>query len=423
MSQKTLITISILITLSLSGLVLAQDNVMFNYQGRVKVHGLAFTGTGQFKFAIINNAGSESLWSNDNTSVSGGEPTASISISVTDGIFNVMVGDPGLGMSLINRSIFNHPDQIKLRIWFSDGTHGFQQLLPDHNLVNVDLLGMTSGSVDFTIYVNGTTGNDEHNGLSPGKAKETIQAAVDVLPNHVNCNVTIDIADGVYREKVIVNGINVKNGKTLTLLGDESWTPSSLGDPLVRITGNDDDITNIKIRDCCIIVQASSNISLRGLLIDNASDPGVWGLQGFFRIANCKAVNNKYGFSVGYSSFIEFSNCIANDNVVGFRVVRNSFTDIVSCRASNNTSYGVWLDEFTAGHFYGTGTFSNNSIGILVQDKAKAEFMSGYTGNIQNNTQYGIRLRFESYSKYHTLNSFSGNGQDIEAIEGSASYI
>jgi hypothetical protein len=148
------------------GMVFADDLVMFNYQGRVRVQGTAFNGTGYFKFAIVNNAGNVTLWSNDGTSVGGGEPVASIAVDVVEGIFNVMIGDPDLGMEPINRSIFNHPNQIKLRIWFSDGTHGFQQLLPDRRIVNPQLIGLVSGTEDFTIYVNGATGNDDNNGLT-----------------------------------------------------------------------------------------------------------------------------------------------------------------------------------------------------------------------------------------------------------------
>ena len=238
--KRCMITIiGVLILLNMGSGIYCQENVMFNYQGRVKVQGHSFTGTGNFKFAIVNNAGDESLWSNDMTSAGGGEPTATISISVTDGIFNVMVGDPDAGMSLINRTVFNHPSQIKLRTWFSDGTHGFQQLLPDQKLVNVELLGLRSGTEDFTIYVNGTTGNDENNGLTTDTAKKTIQAAVDVLPERINSNVTISVAAGIYQEEVLVEGITVKTGKKLYMKGDETWTPTGGGEPNVRITGTD----------------------------------------------------------------------------------------------------------------------------------------------------------------------------------------
>ncbi len=48
--------------------------LMTSYQGRVKVAGANFSGTGQFKFALIAKPGGASLWSNDGTSVGGSEP-------------------------------------------------------------------------------------------------------------------------------------------------------------------------------------------------------------------------------------------------------------------------------------------------------------------------------------------------------------
>ena len=196
----------------------ADDQVMFNYQGRVKVNGDPFDGTGYFKFALVNNPGTITLWSNDGTSIGGNEPTASISVEVYEGIFNVLIGDTTSGMEPLNSSIFNYPNEIKLRIWFSDGSHGFQQLLPDRKIINPQLLGLSTGKTDFTIYVDGATGNDSNNGLTPANAKQTIQSAVDSLPERLSCNVTIDIADGVYREEVKVFGLFVEPGKQLIFL-------------------------------------------------------------------------------------------------------------------------------------------------------------------------------------------------------------
>ncbi len=39
--------------------------LLLNFQGRVTVDGTVFTGTGQFKFALVNADGSQSYWSND----------------------------------------------------------------------------------------------------------------------------------------------------------------------------------------------------------------------------------------------------------------------------------------------------------------------------------------------------------------------
>ena len=55
---------------------LAGAPTVVSYQGQVIVAGTAYSGTGYFKFAIVNAAGTTSYWSNDGTSVDGSEPTA-----------------------------------------------------------------------------------------------------------------------------------------------------------------------------------------------------------------------------------------------------------------------------------------------------------------------------------------------------------
>ena len=67
----------------------AQDgNVTFSYQGRVKVTGQAFNGTGLFKLSILNTPGNATLWSQDGTGTGENSPTGSISLPVSDGVFN-----------------------------------------------------------------------------------------------------------------------------------------------------------------------------------------------------------------------------------------------------------------------------------------------------------------------------------------------
>jgi len=407
MKTKALI-LGLFFTFILLGTLCAED-VMFNFQGRVKVQGTLFTGTGNFKFAIVNNAGNITLWSNDGTSVGGGEPTASIPIGVTDGIFNVMVGDPDAGMTPINRTIFNHPEKIKLRIWFSNGTLGFQQLLPDHHLTNIELLGMTTGTDDFTIYVNGTTGNDNNNGLSPSKAKKTIQAAVYVLPERLHCNVTIDIADGIYRERVNIYGITMNPEKILTLQGDESW--AGTGDPAVRITGNDDDTSDKYVRSFAVYARNCSNIRLKGIMFDGGSVAGLSVNDGTYTIFNCKAKDNgSTGMSVSQNCTASFYDCIAEYNSYGFYISTNSYANFFRCKSLNNTEYGVTLNTMATGSFRESGDFSNNGgAGIAALHNCKLFFADGYSGTINNNGNYPIRIRFDSYCEDHTKNTFSGN--------------
>ena len=399
--SATIILLVFLIGLSFN--VIADDYVMFAYQGRVKVQGQLFDGTGYFKFAITNNAGNTSLWSNDLTSSGGNEPTDSINSQVNNGIFNVNIGDPAIGMEPINRTVFNHPNKIKLRIWFSDGTHGFQRLLPDRKLHNVELMGMVSGEEDFTIHVNGTTGNDENNGLTTDTAKKTIQAAVDVLPAKLHCNVTIDIADGVYSEDVFIVSINyIPTKGSLTLQGDESWTPSSPSDPAVRITGDD-------IRHYGIDIVDSSGIYIKGLLFDN-THTGLNAQNANVRVYNCKSCDNTRGIICNKST-CRFYDCLSeNNDQYGFLVIYNSFSQLHDCIARGNTLSGVYLQTQSSANFYTTGDFSNNGEnGIYVDIDSSALFISGYSGQINNNGDYGIHLRYESYCINHSSNSFSGN--------------
>jgi hypothetical protein len=75
-----------------------------------------------------------SYWSNDGTSVNGSEPSAAVSVGVTDGLFAVVLGDTTLpNMTAIDASLFAQPN-LQLRIWFNDGAHGFAALNPVQNL-------------------------------------------------------------------------------------------------------------------------------------------------------------------------------------------------------------------------------------------------------------------------------------------------
>jgi hypothetical protein len=75
-----------------------------------------------------------SYWSNDGTSVNGSEPSAAVSVGVTDGLFAVVLGDTTLpNMTAIDASLFAQPN-LQLLIWFNDGAHGFAALNPVQNL-------------------------------------------------------------------------------------------------------------------------------------------------------------------------------------------------------------------------------------------------------------------------------------------------
>jgi hypothetical protein len=130
-----------------------------SYQGQVTVDDTLYDGTGYFKFAIVDGAGTTTYWSNDDTSIGGSEPDDGTPLSVADGLFNVLLGDTSLTnmTQALSASVFDGTDRY-LRVWFSDDDTTYQQLSPDQRIAAVpyalqaqeaadaDLLGGQQGS-------------------------------------------------------------------------------------------------------------------------------------------------------------------------------------------------------------------------------------------------------------------------------------
>ena len=109
-----------------------------SYQGRVAVSGTPFTGAGLFRFALINQTDGSTLWSNDGTSLAGSEPTDGVTLVVTDGLFDVRLGDVLLvNMGALPADLFASYPDVALRVWFDDGVNGSFQLTPDTTLASV----------------------------------------------------------------------------------------------------------------------------------------------------------------------------------------------------------------------------------------------------------------------------------------------
>ena len=88
-----------------------------------------------------------SYWSNDGSSAAGDEPTDSVTLSVVKGLYSVLLGDDTItNMTPIPASVFANPD-VRLRVWFDDGTaNGSQLLSPDQRIASVGY-AMMAGDV------------------------------------------------------------------------------------------------------------------------------------------------------------------------------------------------------------------------------------------------------------------------------------
>jgi hypothetical protein len=125
------------------------------YQGIVTSNGTNFSGSGNFKFALINGVNGKSLWSNNGSSVNGSEPTARVTVPVTNGVFNVPLGDTAIaGMTdAIPASAFAN-DDVRLRVWFSAGELFFTQLEPDQRITSVGYAMMSANVAAGAIAAN-----------------------------------------------------------------------------------------------------------------------------------------------------------------------------------------------------------------------------------------------------------------------------
>ena len=104
------------------------------YQGRALVQGTNYTGSATMKFALIDPGGMVTYWSNDGTSVAGSEPAAGVPVSVEKGLYALLLGDTTLvNMASIPDGVFANANML-LRVWFDDGVHGSQMLVPDQPL-------------------------------------------------------------------------------------------------------------------------------------------------------------------------------------------------------------------------------------------------------------------------------------------------
>lgn len=426
--MKLRIGLVFLVCMLLGQAAFAQDLVMFSYQGRVKVHGQAFTGNGKFKFAIVNTSGNTTLWSNDGTSTGGQFPTDSLTVAVQDGVFDVMIGDTSLGMQAINRSIFNSNTPLKLRTWFSDGTNPFERLQPDNNLANISLVG--TDTVDYHLYVS-PTGDDVNSGLTTDTAKRTIQAAIDTVPPRLRCNVTVKILPGVYREQVNVYGISSPTmtwwpsellGKKLVILGDENWTPASASEPNVRVTGTDvDTATPVRVRDFCLLGKQSSTVVVQGVLFDQAKRNAVLLDGGDYTLKNCKLSSSPIGLLSILAHMAAVNVVASNNDYHGMQIMRASHMDLTDCRCNNNGDTGLLCASHSDVIMYGTPQFNGNlGTGIYVQMQAIVQAIS--SAQIKSNN-VGVCVADDSYlAGLPTAPNISGNTLDTRLARGGKFY-
>ena len=108
-------------------------------------------GSGYTSMPTVNiaappaNLAYTTFWSNDGTSTAGSEPTSPVTLTVTKGLYSVLLGDTSLAnMTAIPTTVFANPD-VRLRVWFNDGANGSQRLTPDQRIAAVGYAMVAGG--------------------------------------------------------------------------------------------------------------------------------------------------------------------------------------------------------------------------------------------------------------------------------------
>jgi len=172
---------------------------------------------------------------------------------------------------------------------------------------------------NITYYVNATTGNDINNGLTSETAFKTIMSAINRLPQIINHNITINLANGTYNEVVNISGF-YGSGK-IYLLGDTIVTSSF-------------NVPNVIINSCHL-----SEIQIRGI---NATSDTIDGFaissSSYIRLDYCSCIINsiKNGVIVNYGSVCDIYYGTYSNRVNGISVLKGSIATSYSNSGIDN---------------------------------------------------------------------------------------
>jgi hypothetical protein len=398
------------------------------YQGQVQVSDKPYNGTGYFKFAVVNAAGTTSFWSNNGSSSGGNEPTASVQLSVTRGLFNILLGDTSLtGMSrALTANVFSYPNRY-LRVWFSTDNVTFTQLSPDTRIASVPYALQAQEAVDADT-VDGFHASQlqthYHNVVVVAKSGgdyTIVQAAIDSITTAAANNpFLVWVAPGVYSETVTMKphvhmqGAGQKVTVITSTTSSSTWPPTdstlalasdvSLRDLTVGNGGSGDEnvallatagVTRTRVAD--VIVKANGEgTNNHAIYLDNAGS-GV-SLQ---RVNALAENGSNYNIGLintdGASALLRAGSYTARGGVMAWAIL--------------NSGTGTTLDGYEILVLAEDG--SNNNFGFYNYNNATAELSGGSMVGRGGMQTRGIENAYNgSKLTAHDVDTIAENGSE-----------
>jgi hypothetical protein len=192
--------------------VQAQVPAVISHMGFVEVNGVPYHGEGRFKFALIS--GAVTLWSHDGTSIAGSEPVSWVITNLFHGRYAIPLGNTNVAnMTVPLPASALSATNALLRVWFNNGSLGFQQLVPDQPLLSVPYALRAATIQDLAI----GSAQLAPNAVQSSHILDGTIVSLDLADGTI---ATGDIADGAITSPKILDGTissaDVANG-TLTL--------------------------------------------------------------------------------------------------------------------------------------------------------------------------------------------------------------
>ena len=338
----------------------------------------------------MNTNGTTTYWSNNGSSSGGSEPSAAVTLTVTKGLYFVLLGDTSIANMTVAvpSSVFTNSD-VRLRVWFNDGTHGSQLLTPDQRIAAVGYTFMAdnikdgaittakiaTGAVGTASIANGAVGSTQLGsgltlaGTTTGTFSGSLNGNASTATSATNFsgslagNVTGTQGATVVASVGGVTAANVASGANLA----NAATNSNFSNTIVKrdasgnfnaniITANGSALSNLNASNLTI-----GQVPLTQLPATVALETGGNSFTGFQTLTGDFGVGKTQAAGAGNSSFLEF-----NDSTGGFRGLYG-VDGLGYSGATNQFTIGTWSNHPLA--FYTNQArrmtiLSNGNVGI-----------------------------------------------------------
>ncbi|MCB2153491.1 right-handed parallel beta-helix repeat-containing protein [bacterium] len=405
-------TISAILLLFLASFGWAGET--FEYQGRLEEDGQPYSGMARFYFGIYQQNGTDQtfLWTNSGAPNAELPPEQGVPVEVKDGEFLVEIGDVTLSnMNPLPGFLSDEEFPLQMRVWVDVG-EGIQQL-PSDRPVHVPRAFEEAEGDDIILYVDPITGDDNNTGKAPHRAKKTIQAAVDALPPVIRQTTRIQLADGVYQERVTLRN-NV-------ILGDRIYVhieknPDSTGEAVLRPAGTEQS-------EAFVLEGVSVGVNFRGLRFEGFSKSAIRSVFSRMNVVDCEFEGNRYGIKAERNSAPSVVRCRFIGNETSILVSTSSSGYLADCKIKDSTGSGLNV-MYGSQLMMRNTTIEGSALHGLQLESSTARL---YECNLFNNGNkvYGSGLTCSVGSQAKvTLGHFHGNGEaGVYATRGSYIHL